>query len=497
MTSILDVVGAQTFNSFSDGGAGTDHVSRYIPRNRFNSPITGGIGGGSQRPIMFRYIQIYNTSTSTGALDLQIATAASGSGGAQSSSIAGSDNDPDWNVTDSAAFGPLQFACMSTDSAGNPITYYYGLYKNDGSRVYFNTGASASSSWNPVNVYTNGTISTAYDGRVLGGRIGWYHVPNAPTSPVLVSNTSSSIALRWTHPTDDGITDSLPFGGLYGYTIARKVSGTAESTYQIFGAETSASPSGCDYIQGTSAYNYTTTPPVATPSSANVFTTTGAYQEVTGLASNTRYDFKIAGLNLVTDRHNAAAASIVSTSPTSGTRAYGNYTSVNVSGATSSIQNHVGTNLIVSDASYRTKLATPTVSGDYAATASVNQGYSSSVTFSQESGGGAVATTLTYSMTGTLPPGLSRTNNTIAGTPTAIGSYSVTVTATNDDGFSVSKSVTIVVKALGPKVSPTNGAAPTTRSTAKVWNGTSFVEAVVKVYDGTTPYNANGWKYLR
>lgn len=483
MGSVLTTLGAQTYNSFTSYGAGTDYVSGYDPADDYAAPVTGAIGDSYSVPIMFRYIQIYNGSTSTGSRDLQIATANTGGGGAQSSEIAGSDNDPDWNVTDSAAFGPLQYATFSRDSANSKLRFYYGFYKNDASTVYFNTGVSPDTSYNPTDIFRNGTVDTAYSGRVLSGRIGWYHVPNAPTSPVQGATTSSSIAFTWTHPTDDGITDSLSFGGLYGYRIAYKAS--SSGTWLIFGSETSASPSGCDYIQGTSAYNYTTTPPAGTPTSSTRFTRTGAYQNVTGLASNTTYNFKVAGLNLVTDRHNGAATSIVSTSPTTGTRSYGDYTST---------ADHVGTNL---DVSYRTHLATPTVSGDYTATAYVNEAYSSSATFSQATGGGAASTTLTYSMTGTLPAGLTRTNNTISGTPTTPGSYSVTIRATNLDGYYVEKSVTIVVSALGPKVSPTDGSAPTTRATAKVWNGTAFVTAETKVYDGTTPYDSNGWKYLK
>ena len=488
MGSVLTTLGAQTYNSFTSYGAGTDYVSGYDPADDYAAAVTGAIGDTYSVPIMFRYLQIYNGSTSTGSRDLQIATASTGGGGVQSSAIAGSDNDPDWNVTDSAAFGPLQFATFSRFSDNSKERFYYGFYKNDASTVYFNTGTSPNTAYNPTDIFRNGTVDTAYSGRVLSGRIGWYHVPYAPTSPVLVSNTSSSVALRWTHPTDDGISDSLSFGGLYGYRIAYKVYGAADSTYQVFGSETSASPSGCDYIQGTSAYNYTTTPSPTTPSSGTPFTRTGAYEEVTGLASNTRYDFKIAGLNLVTDRHNGAAVSIVTTSPTTGTRSYGNYTN---------IADHVGTNLTVSDASYRTKLATPTVSGDYTTTAYVNQAYSSSVTFSQDAGGGAVSSALTYSMTGSLPSGLTRTNATISGTPLVAGSYSVTIKATNVDGLSVSKSVTIVVAGLGPLVSPSADAAPSVRGTVKTWNGTSFVDATMRVYDGTDPYNITGWKYLK
>lgn len=482
MGSVLTTLGSQTNDSFSDFGSGTDYVSRYDPHDDYVAPLTGAIGDSNSRPIMFRYIQIYNTTTSVGARDLQIATANTGSGGVQSASIAGSDNDADWNVNDSAAFGPLQYATFSVNSSGTAQIFYYGLQKNDASRVRFNTSASTDTAVNPNNIWRDGTVDSAFSGRVLAGRIGWYHVPNAPTSPILGPRTSSSIAFSWTHPTDDGITDSLSFGGLYGYRVAYKRS--VDSTWSMWGSDTTGSPSGCEYIQGTSAYNYTTTPPV----SGAKFTRTGADETVTGLVSNTNYDFKIAGLSLVTDRHNGAAVSIVTTSPTSGTRAYGDYTATTA---------HVGTNL---DVTYRTLLATPTVSGNYTSTANVNESYSSNVTWTQDVGGGSVSSALTYSVfSGSLPAGLSLNTSTglISGTPTVPGVYNFTIRAINgDSGTATTSTQTITVGTLAPKV--WNGSIMT-RSTIRVYNGTNWTTAVpqVKVWDPTLNGGSGGWTYLR
>jgi hypothetical protein len=492
MASVLTTVGSQANNSFESYASGSDLVSAYDPYDDYVSPLTGAIGDSNSRPIMFRYLQIYTHTSSSGSIDLQIATGDTGSGGVQSASIAGSDADPDWNVTDGSSFGPLQYATFSKNSSNTTQRFYYGYQKNSASTYYPNTGASPDTGYNPNNIYLDGTVISAWSGRALAGRIGWYHVPEAPTSATLVSRTTttantgaSSIAFRWTHPTDDGISTSLSFGGLYGYRIAYKK--TADSTWLIFGSDTTGSPSGCEYIQGTSAYNYTTTPPVATPSSSNVFTTTGAFQDVTGLDSNTNYDFKIAGLNLVTDRHNGAAVSIVTTSPTSGTRAYGDYTATG---------DHVGTNL---DVSYRTLLADPTVSGSYTSTANVNEAYSSNVTWTQPAGGGAVSSALTYNVqSGSLPTGLSLNTSTgaIAGTPTTPGTYNFTIRATNgDSGTATTSTQTITVGTLAPKV--WNGSAMT-RSTIKIWNGTNWTSATpqVKVWDSTLNGGTGGWKYL-
>ena len=275
MTAVLATLGAQTYNSYSDYGAGTDYVSRYDPYDDYVSPLTGAIGDSYSRPIMFRYLQIYNTSTSTGSLDLQIATSATGSGGVQSNKIAGSDVDPDWANYDTASWSsstvwwnPLQYATFAKDSTNATQVFYYGLYKNDASRVYYNTGASTDTAANPNNVWLNGTVETAYNGRVLAGRIGWYHVPNAPTGITATSKTPTSITLSWTAPTDDGGM------AINGYRILYSSNGG--SSWSVFGSNTQGSPSG----------------------------TTGNTVTVTGLTPGTSYLFKVAALNGVTDRHN-------------------------------------------------------------------------------------------------------------------------------------------------------------------------------------------------
>ncbi len=50
-----------------------------------------------------------------------------------------------------------------------------------------------------------------------------------------------------------------------------------------------------------------------------------------------------------------------------------------------------------------------------------------------------------WSMTGTCPPGLTCSGNTISGTPSKSGSYDITVTVTDHCGFSYSRKYTLVV----------------------------------------------------
>lgn len=446
MPSILDTVGTNTYDSYSTAAAGTDYVSRYIPRNRYASPVTGAIGGGYQRPIMFRYIQIYNGTTSTGSLDLEIATNANGTGGMQSGpdGIPGSDQDPDYANYDSSTAlgtGPLQYACMATDAGDAAITYYYGIYKNDASRVYYYTGASANASWNPANVYVNGTISTAYPSRVLGGRIGWFHVPWNPTGFGVSSVSYTAANFAWTATTDDG---GMP---VYGYRLAFQYyyNGGAQGWW-VYGGNTAGSPSG---TTGTSIY-------------------------ISGFPANCYMEVVVAGLNGVSDNHSGGRAYAAVAGGAFG----GNYTSTAA---------HTGSNAYLT---FRTLLAPPTTSGAYAGSAFVNQYYSSSIGFGQDPGyyGGQDYWTLFYTVSsGIIPPGLSLSGSTLSGTPTTPGTYSFSIRARNQDNNYVDSYQVITVSALGPKV---NNAGNTARGVAKVHNGSTFAPATMKVHNGTT------WTYL-
>lgn len=270
MPSILTTVGAGTYSSFTSYGSGTDYTSRYDPFDDYNSPVTGKVGDTGSRPIMFRYIQQYNTTSGSASINLQITTDAAGTSGTVSPNIAGSDLDPDWNWTDASS--KLQYAAFATNSAGTGQSFYYGFEKNDANTFYFQTGATTDSAVNPNNIYRDGTADTAYSGRVLYGRIGWYHVPNAPTGLTHTSKTPTSVTLSWTAPTDNG---GLAING---YRILYSSDGG--TNWNVFGSSTSGSPSG----------------------------TTGTTATVTGLLPNVSYQFKVAALNQVSDRHGGVDA---------------------------------------------------------------------------------------------------------------------------------------------------------------------------------------------
>jgi hypothetical protein len=495
MASILTTLGANTYSPFTAAASGNDYVSRYDPYDDYTStPLTGCIGDSFSRPIMFRYLQIYSSAGSAGSIDLQIATADDGSGGVHINGtgsplrfpITTANNDA--NVYDTIE--PLQYAAFAKNSANTTVSYYYGFQKNDTNTFTFRRGATTDSAANPNGMWLNGTTissgTPAWNTTVIYARIGWYHVPNAPTSLARVLNAKTAtlapngsipstsdtqISLEWAHPSDDGISTSLPFGGIYGYRIAYKKS--ADSTWLLFGSDTVGSPSG---THSTLANNVPYT-----------ITNVPSYTTVTSLDSNTNYDFKVAGLNLVSDRHNGAAASMSLWNPSvntdRGTRYYGNYTNL----ATA----HTGTNADLT--SVRTRIAPPTTSGSYTATGNIGIGYSSNITWGTPSGGGAVTPTWTYAVeSGALPPGLFLVSSTgaVAGTPSASGTFTFTISLSNQDydatyytsGKVTTATQTIVITS-GPKVF--NGTS-FVRSTAKIWNGTTWVSATTKVYDGST-----------
>jgi hypothetical protein len=437
---------------------------------------------------MFRYLQIYSTAGGAGTVDIQISTADDGSGGYNKTSQPISTANNDANVYD--ATNPLQLSAFGKNSANTTISYYYGFQKNDSNTFTFRRGATTDSAANPNGIFQDGTSVTSgtpgWNTTVIHARIGWFHVPNAPTSLARVLNaktatlspngsipstSSTQISLEWAHPSDSGI--NVLLGDIYGYRIAYKKS--VDSTWLLFGAGTTGSPSGTHKLLAVDEiYTRNDVP---------------SYTTVTGLDSNTNYDFKVAALNLPSDRHNSAAQTIFKSSTLTdrGTRYYGNYTTLTTA--------HTGTNADLT--SVRTRIAPPTTSGSYTTTGTTNTAYSSNITWGTPSGGGAVTPTWTYAVaSGSLPGGLSLNTSTgaITGTPTTAGVFTFTVYLQNQDydatfytAGRVTTSTQTITIAGTPRVH--NGTA-FVRSNIKVWNGSAWVAANIKAYNGST------WKDL-
>lgn len=485
MGIVLRTLGASTYSPFTSAASGTDYVSSYDPNDDYvgitgaGAPLTGAIGDPYSRPILYSYLQIFSSAGSSGTIDLQIATADTGAGGTHSPitfPITTANNG--WNISDSSnGLAYPAFARQTIEGVDTNIRHYYGFQKNDSNTFTFRRGATASSSYNPNGIYQDGTSVTtgspAWSTTVIYGRIRFYTVPTAPNSFTSSSQTSSSIALSWSAPTDPGAMDILASSStiydhhnVYGYRI---LTSTDNSTWYVYGAGTSGSPSGHhDVAFGTGSPSAPTSGTVTSHNDSD-------------LVSNTNYYFKIAALNVTTDSHTGATVTPFAS------RSFGNY---------SSTAAHTGTNADLGPV--RTKLATPTVTGSYTSVGYVNAAYSSNVTWEQPTGGGANTNyALDYTIaSGSLPTGLSlnATTGAITGTPTTPGAYTFTITATqnNGDGGSVtSSSQTITVGTLGPNVVPTDGTPPTSRATVKIHNGTEFVTGKMLVYNGST------WTYLK
>lgn len=75
--------------------------------------------------------------------------------------------------------------------------------------------------------------------------------------------------------------------------------------------------------------------------------------------------------------------------------------------------------------------------------------------------------------------------------------YYYTVTETNAVGSNGTSVYSFTTRPSAPMIVPTAGAGLIQRTTAKIWNGTAWVTGTMMVYDGTSPYNVSGWKYLK
>lgn len=291
MTSQVDPLGSNVGSPFiTDNGA--QETSRHIPRGSFDSPVTGAYDATGTtpvpnvRPIQYHSLTLYfSTQSATGYG--QIATSSNGSGGVNgpTETLTGTYV---WNYASST---PLQYAVNAVNEAGTSLTYYYGFGKADGLQATFRRGATPNASYNPNGIYETaaGTTTTAYASNTIYGSVTWLHVPNAPTFGVgqgATSTTPGQADLTWTAPSDNG------GSAVYGYRIIYKKS--SASAWSVYGNHTIGSPSN----------------------------TTGTSATVTGLDPGVSYDFKVAAMNIVSDRH--LGASIYPTE----TRDFGNYSSI-------------------------------------------------------------------------------------------------------------------------------------------------------------------------
>lgn len=142
--------------------------------------------------------------------------------------------------------------------------YYYGADMNDptGSVFMFARGGSG-------NVYLDGTAQPSFSGTSLSGSLTYQTIPSKPQSISATSILQTSLTLNWTAPVDDGVQDPSGYSAanIKGYRISYKPS--SSSTWLVYGSGNTGSS--------------------ATTAS------------ITGLSTNTQYDFQVSALNDVTN----------------------------------------------------------------------------------------------------------------------------------------------------------------------------------------------------
>ena len=369
----------------------------------------------------------------------ELATASSGAGGYNDSG----NTRVTTGTTVTHSTGSVDFNVL----AGT--TYYYGAYTTAGSLLCFARGGSSG------NIYLNGTASSSFAGNRVSGDLTEDSVPNAPGISATTNITQTTATINWTAMTDSGqnTDDTYTAAQILGYNIVYREGTAATSAYTVWNGNT-----------GSNVLSW----------------------GLSSLSQNTTYQFRVAGLNRTT---NAIQTDYYLVTAQTGTRS-------------SVIQ-------------FRTLAAGPTVAANsYTATGKIGVAYSDTPTVTAIGPGTEGSTTQnqvdsisgTYVLIGTIPPGLSFNSATgaITGTPTKdptktysyTASYTFTVSAANRDGQrGAAASQTITISGGDPKVSPSNGTSPTTRTQPKVWNGSAWVAAAFRVWNPSKPGGA-GWDVL-
>lgn len=324
-------------------------------------------------------------------------------------------------------------------------TYYYGIYTTAGSLLSFARGGSSG------NIYLDGTASSSYTNTRLSGDITEDSVPSAPGISTTTSITQSTATINWTAMADSGqnTDDTYTASQILGYNIVYRAGTTSTTPYSVWNGNTGSN---------------------------------GLSWGLTGLSQNTTYQFRVAGINRTTNAIQTDYSAVTAQT-----------------GARSSV------------IQFRTLAAGPVVTANsYTATGQIGVGYSDTPTVTAIAAGTNGSTTAnqpaSYTLSGTIPPGLSfnSTTGAITGTPTKdatktysyTASYTFTVSSTNADGQTgAPASQTITISGGTPYVSPSAGATTNTRTQPKVWNGSAWVEAGFRVWNPSKPGGA-GWDVL-
>ena len=252
------------YSYFLSVSGSTDVVSAWNPPDTY---LSGGYVSGTTastvRPIVVTNLQLrlggtYDGYSGNADGALTLSTEVDGSGGVTGNY--GSFNQT--GTTKTFSTGTIDYPFSTT------ATYlFYGadMSSGTGGNFFF-----ARSEGTGRNVHKDGVLS-GFDGSI-SGQLTYQTIPSKPASISASNVLQTTFTLNWTAPVDDGLQDPAGYSAanIKGYRIAYKAN--ASSTWSVLVANTGSS---------TLSYN------------------------VTGLTTNTKYDFQVSALNSVTDRHAA------------------------------------------------------------------------------------------------------------------------------------------------------------------------------------------------
>lgn len=271
----------------------TDIMSAWLPASSsgiahggFDS--TGVTMNTTVKPI--RVVAMYGNTggTSTGgnsaaSFRWQLSTSSAGNGNQESvthttSGTASVKYANNYNTTAEYDTSTLDWSFLNSTHATQVVagtTYYYGFKGMSSGNFVFARGGTGT-------IWVNGTASTTWAKSSISAAVVWDTVPNAPTITSVTINNNMSVNINWNVGTDDGMTstaawDDTTGAHITGYNIVYKAS--TDSAWKVFKSQVTSWTN-----QGGSARSLTSLTP------DNGYITPGV-----------TYDFRIAGLNKVTD----------------------------------------------------------------------------------------------------------------------------------------------------------------------------------------------------
>jgi hypothetical protein len=389
-------LGATTYSPYSDQNTGNKFASQFKASAFYDSPVTGAIGVSS-KPILVTDLSITSTS-----------------GGGYNKLFQQNDNQPN--------------GFNGAEATTSDTLCYYGFQHTDDSRINFKRGDGV----NPNGIWGNGVnppsyavgASPSWSSTSIAASITWKHIPNAPTNFVTTARTNTSITLDWGAPTDPG------GASVEGYRVLYKVRNTS--------TDNTASSWTVKFIA------------TASPTLSD--------RTITGLLSNTTYDFRVAATNDVTDAHSG-----------------GVYTSASAIVGANATLNSVTTDNV-------------TITGNTIYYGILNKPYSGNISSTG---------TVTFGIvSGSLPPGLNlgTSSGFITGTPTTVGSYAFTIGLYSGGVLAASQAFTVVIYNSSPKVVTGTSPFATSRGTLKVYDS-GWKDAYMRVYDTSyTDPDGTNWR---